>query len=157
MGKEEPITCTKVVQPLFTIRCQNESVLRAFTVTHGQDLAVSAIAGQSVRLGLPERDLVSAFQQINERRTLDIPEKMRGINEMIAGKEISVMFNDRNIPTVLPEYAELMLPVQCRIGGFLKYLHFDSPDILALPLIKYSTEKPTKLFPRHRVSGHNLL
>ena len=97
MGKEEPITCTKVVQPLFTIRCQNESVLRAFTVTHGQDLAVSAIAGQSVRLGLPERDLVSAFQQINERRTLDIPEKMRGINEMIAGKEISVMFNDRNI------------------------------------------------------------
>ena len=47
-----------------------------------------------------------------------------------------------------------MLLTECRSGGLLKYLHFDSPDILCHPLVADGAEKGAPGFRRHATIAH---
>jgi hypothetical protein len=72
---------------------------------------------------------------------MDISQPMFHIDEVIARKEVSVVFDNGNISTGLPKNAERMLLPESSSNCLLKYLHFDSLDILALPLVKDGAEK----------------
>jgi hypothetical protein len=74
---------------------------------------------------------------------------MLRVNEVITAKEISVVFDDRDIPAGLPKYTERMLLPEGSSGRFLKYLNLDPLDILTLPLVKNGTEKMAPGFSRH--------
>jgi len=71
------------------------------------------------------------------------------IDEVITGKEVSVMFDDRNITAGLPEDTQGMFLPKGSSGRLFEYLHFDLPDILAHPLVEDGAEKIAKGFSRH--------
>jgi hypothetical protein len=52
------------------------------------------------------------------------------IDEVIARKEVSVVFDHGNIAAGFPKDAQRMLLPQCRSGHLLKDLHVDLLDIL---------------------------
>ena len=81
---------------------------------------------------------------------MDISQPMFHIDEVIARKEVSVMFDNGNISTGLPKNAERMLLSESSSGCLFEYLHLDSLDILALPLIKDGAEKIAQSFSRYR-------
>ena len=81
---------------------------------------------------------------------MDISQPMFHIDEVVARKEVSVMFDNGNISTGLPKNAERMLLPECSSGYLFEYLHLDSLDILALPLIKDGAEKIAQSFSRYR-------
>jgi hypothetical protein len=64
------------------------------------------------------------------------------------------VFDNWNAPADSLEDAKRMLLTECRSGGLLKYLHFDSPDILCHPLVKDGAEKSTPSFRRHAAIAH---
>jgi hypothetical protein len=80
---------------------------------------------------------------------MDISQPMFHIDEVIARKEVSVVFDNGNISTGLPKNAERMFLPESSSNCLLKYLHFDSLDILALPLVKDGTEKIAQSFSRY--------
>jgi hypothetical protein len=59
------------------------------------------------------------------------------------------MFDNGNISTGLPKNAERMLLPESSSGRLFEYLHFDSLDILALPLVKDGAEKIAQSFSRY--------
>ena len=71
------------------------------------------------------------------------------VDEVIARKEVSVVFNDGNITAGLPEDAKRMLLPEGGSGCLLEDLHFDPLDILAHPLIEDGAEKIAQAFSRH--------
>ncbi len=64
------------------------------------------------------------------------------------------MFDDGNITAGRPENTQRMVLIKSRSGSFLEYLHFDSPDILAYPLVEDSAEKSTPIFSRHGATAY---
>ena len=105
MGEETFITRAEVIQAFFAVRSPQETVLRASAITHRQNIADPAEVGQFIQLGLSEGSLQWALKQFNERSLTDIPETVFKVDKVIAGKEVPVMFNDRNIPAGRPKNA----------------------------------------------------
>jgi hypothetical protein len=71
------------------------------------------------------------------------------VNEVITGKEVSIVFNDGNVTAGLPKDTKRMLLAESRSGRLLEYLHFDPLDVLALPLVEDGAEKIAPSFSRH--------
>ena len=63
------------------------------------------------------------------------------VDEVITGKEVSVVFNDGNITAGLPEDAKRMFLPESSSSCLLEDLHFDPLDILLHPLIEDGAEK----------------
>ena len=131
MGKETLIAGAEVAQGFFAVRCSKESVLRASAIAHCQDFASLARERQPIQLGLSEGSLRSAFEQFNEWSFPNIPEPVLNVDKMIAGKEVSVMFDNGNIPADLPKYTETMVLPEGSSDGLLEYLYVHLPDIMA--------------------------
>ena len=110
-------------------------------IAHCQDFAVLAKEGQPIQLGLSEGPLRWTFEQVNQWSFPDIPEAVLHVDKVITGKEVSVMFDDRNISAGLPKDTEPMVLSEGCSDCLLEYLHFDAPDVLTQPLIKNRTEK----------------
>ncbi len=66
---------------------------------------------------------------------------MLRVDEVVTRKEVSVVFDDRDITAGLPKDTERMLLPESSSGRLLKYLYLDPLDILALPLVKDGAEK----------------
>jgi len=66
---------------------------------------------------------------------------MLRVDEVITRKEVAVVFDDRDITASLPKDAECVVLAESSSGGLLEYLHLDTLDILALPLVENSAEK----------------
>lgn len=75
---------------------------------------------------------------------------MFGIHEMVAGIEISVVLDDRNIAAGRPKNTQRVILLEGRPGRLLEDLHFDPADILTHPLIEYGAEKFTPSFCGNR-------
>jgi hypothetical protein len=79
------------------------------------------------------------------------------IDKVITRKEVSAVFDDRNITAGLPKDTQRMLLPEGSSGRFLKYLNFDPLDILDLPLVKDGAEKITQSFGRHSAGTNSAL
>ena len=66
---------------------------------------------------------------------------MLHVDEVITRKEVAVMFDDGDIAAGLPKDTERMFLTEGNSARLFEYLHFDSPDILALPLVEDGAEK----------------
>jgi hypothetical protein len=154
VGKKTFIARTQVVQSFFTIRRSEEAILRAPTITHRPDITCPAITGKSLQFGLPECSLLRTLEQLDQWSFLDVPKVMFSVNEVVTGKEISVVFDDWNITAGRPEDTQRMVLIKGRSGSFLEYLHFDPPDIMAYPLVEDSAEKRTPGFSRHGAAAY---
>jgi len=64
------------------------------------------------------------------------------------------VLDDGNITAGLPKDTKRMFLPEGRSGRFLEYLHFDSSDILAHPLIEDDAEKIAPGFGRHGAAAH---
>jgi hypothetical protein len=82
--------------------------------------------------------------------SLDIPQAMFRIDEVITRKEVSVVFDDGNITAGLPKDTQRMLLPEGSSGRLLEYLHFDPLDILGHPLVEDGAEKIAQGFSGHR-------
>ena len=127
-----------------------DAILRAPPMTHFQNLTGLTIAGQGILFGLPKGSLRSALQKIDQGSLLDIPQPVCRFDEMIARKEVSVMFHNGNIPAGRPKNAQGMLLPEGSSGHLFEYLHFDSLDIPQLPLVEEGAEEMAPGFSRNR-------
>jgi hypothetical protein len=82
---------------------------------------------------------------------------MLRVDEVITRKEVAVVFDDRNITASLPKDTECMVLPESSSGCLLKYLHLDSLDILALPLVEDGAEKIAQSFSRYSAAAHTTL
>jgi hypothetical protein len=81
---------------------------------------------------------------------------MLRVNEVITAEEISIVFDDRDIPAGLPKDTECVLLPEGSSGRLLKYLNLDPIDILALPLVKNGAEKMSPGISRHSAVTNTL-
>lgn len=102
-GEKTLVARTQIVQSLLAVRCPDETILRAPSVAHCPDLTGPAVAGQCFLLGLSECSLGRTFEKLNQRDFPDIPEAVFIIDEVVARKDIPVMFDNRNIAAGRPE------------------------------------------------------
>ena len=102
---------------------------------------------------MPEGPLRRTLEELDQGRLPDIPEAMVCVDEMVAGIEISVVFNDGNISADWPEKAQRMLLPESRPGCFLEDLHFNPADVPAQPVIEDSAEKIPPGFSRHCIGA----
>jgi hypothetical protein len=155
--KEAFVTCTEVVQSLLSIRGSTEPVPGALAIAHGQELALPAVMGQTVRFNSSEGDQVRALQQSHKGGFPDIPKIMSGVYKMIAAKEVTVTFHDGNIAAGSPKETEFVLLPESGLRCFLKELYFDPADIPIPPLIKYGAEKPAERLRRNAGGARAIL
>jgi hypothetical protein len=76
------------------------------------------------------------------------------VDEVITRKEVAVMFDDRDVTASLPKNTKRMLLPESSSGCLLEYLHLDSLDILALPLVEDGAEKIAQGFRRYSAVTH---
>jgi len=76
------------------------------------------------------------------------------VDEVITRKEVSIVFDDRNITAGLSKDAKRMLLPESSSGRLLKYLHFDLLDILTYPLIEDGAEKIAQSFSGHSAAAN---
>jgi hypothetical protein len=155
VGEKSLVAAAQVVQSCFTVRRPEEAVFRAFAVAHLSDLTRSAKPGQSLELGPAEGSLLRTLKKLDKRCLTDIPEAMVCVHEMVAGKEISVVFNDWDIAAGWPEEAKRMFLPESRPGRLFENLNFDPADVLVQPFIEDSAKKIAPGFSRHGVSAHS--
>jgi len=89
------------------------------------------------------------FDEIDQSGLTDVPQVMFSVDEVIAGKEIPVVLNNRNIPAGFLEDAQGMLLPQGCCSGLLKDLNSNLPDILARPLIEDGAKESAEGLGRH--------
>jgi hypothetical protein len=109
--------------------------------------------GQGIHLGLPEGSLRRTLQQVDQAGLPYVSKAMCCIDKVVTRVEISVVFDDGNIPAARTKDAQRMLLPKGRPGSLLKDLYFDPADILAHPLVKDGTEKSAKRFRRHSAAA----
>ena len=71
------------------------------------------------------------------------------VYEVITRKEVSIVFDDGDITAGLPKDTQGVLLPEGSSGHLLEYLHLDSLDILAHPLIEDDAEKIAQSFSWH--------
>ena len=71
------------------------------------------------------------------------------VDKVITRKEISVVFDDGNITAGHPKDSQHMLLPEGSSGHLFEYLHSETLDILAHPLVEDGAEKMTQGFRRH--------
>ena len=148
------IACTEVVQSRFAIRRPKDPVLRAPSMAQEKDLACLTVAGQRIEFGLTECPLSRALQKVSQRSLSNIPQSVLRVDEVIARKEVAVVFDDRDIAAGLPKDTESVVLPEGGSGHLLEYLHLDLFDILVLPLVEDRAEKIAKGFSRRRTMAH---
>jgi len=79
------------------------------------------------------------------------------VDEVITGKEVSVVFDDGNITTGLPKDTQRMLLPEGSSSRLLEYLHRDPLDILGHPLVENGAEQIAQSFSRHRAVTNSAL
>src|ERR1039458_6748086 len=99
----------KIAKPRFALGSPGKSVLWTPAIARAQDLALPAVSGQSVALDTSEVALRRVLQYFCERGFENVPNAMRRVDKMIAGVDISVMFDDHDIAAGLLEQAQSML------------------------------------------------
>ena len=90
-------------------------------------------------------------RSVDEGSLPDVAQAMFGVDVVVAGKEISIVFDDRDISADGPEDAQRMLLPERRPGRFLENLHFDPADIPAHPFVEDGAEKVAPGFRRDGV------
>ena len=153
MGEEAFIARTQVVQSRFTIRRMQNAIFRASAMAHIPHLACLTIAGKRIQFGLPECSLGRTLYQLDKWSLLDISQEIFRVDKVVTREEVSVVFDDRNIPTGFSEDTQCMLLAKGCSGRFLEYLHVDPPDILPHPLVEDGGEKSAKSFSRHSAAA----
>jgi hypothetical protein len=93
---------------------------------------------------LAECPLRRAFDEIDQPGLTDIPQVVFPVDEVIAGKKISIVFDHGNITAAFLKDTQGMLLPQGGCGRLLEDLDFYLPDILAHPLIEDGAEKSAK-------------
>jgi hypothetical protein len=88
--------------------------------------------------------LSRCFEKIDQLGFPDIPDEMFLIDEAIAGKEIPIVFDHRDIPAGLREDTEPMPSAQGCLSRLLEHLDSDLADVLTHPLIQDGAEKSAK-------------
>ena len=154
MGKEAFVPCTQIVQPCFPVGRPKNAILRTPSIAQCKDLAFQAIAGKGVPFELSECPLGGTFDEIDQSGFTDIPQVVFSVDEVIAGKEISIVLDHRNIPAGFLEDAQgMFLPqgLSCRL---IEDLDIYLPDVLAHPLIKNGAEKSTEGLRGHGARTH---
>ena len=154
MVEKTLIPRTQVVQPFLPVRRLKDAVLGAPPVAHPPDFAVEAITGQPVPLGRSECSLLRAFEQFDQRLVAYISEVMFSIDEVIAGKEVSVMFDHGKITARLAKDTKRLLTPQGRLGNLFEYLDLDPPNVLAQPFVEDGAEKVAERFSRYAAAAY---
>jgi hypothetical protein len=142
---------TEVVEARIAIGCLNETVFGAATVAHSQHFALPAITREGVALGCAEIPLHFALQQLVERRLPDIAQPVVAVDEVVARKEIAVVFEYRDLAASLAEDTQRMLLAERRSGGLLERLNHYAADIAPDPLIEDLAQERAILFRRRRM------
>ena len=105
MREKVLVAGAKVIEPVFAVRRSQNAVLRAPAIAHSKHLAGFAVAGQTIELGLPERPLARAFQQIGQRGFHYIPRAVARVCKVVTAKEVAVCLDHGDIAAGLPEDA----------------------------------------------------
>jgi len=107
--KKAFVACTQIVQPSFAIGRSEDAILRAPSIAKIENVAFQAIAGKGVPFELAEGPQRRTFDEIDQSGLTNVPQVVFPVDEVIAGKEISVVFDHGNIPAGFLEDTQGML------------------------------------------------
>ena len=92
MIEEGFVAGAKIVQPRFSIRSFNKSIARTFAITGEPYVTLPAIARQGALLDISELPLLLRRYQLYHAPLFNISWKDLGLDKMVAGIEVTVMF-----------------------------------------------------------------
>jgi hypothetical protein len=136
VGKKSFIARTQVIQPGFSVRRLEKSVFRTFAIAHGFDVTFPAIAGQCVRFGPTELPLGRTFKQFDQSCRLYISQAMFGINVVITGIKIAIVFDNGNITASFAKDTQRLLLAENRSNGLFEQLDFDLANVKLHPFVE---------------------
>jgi len=150
--REEPFQAgAEIIESFFAFWSPEETILRTRTITHGEHVALATVTGQRVPLLLPEFTQWRAFQHLDQRSLADVADVVLPVDEMIAGEEVPIMFDDGKIAAGLPEDAERMLHPEEGSRGFIEQLDINPAEILSYPLAENRAQERAIGFGRNRL------
>ena len=88
---------------MFAVRGFDDAVFGAAAVAHAEHFALAAVPGQARPLLLAELALLRVFDHFRQRPVVNIADFVFRQHIVIAGVEVAVVFDDRDIPTGRPK------------------------------------------------------
>ena len=88
---------TEIVETRLAVRRADKPILGTASVAHGQHFTVPAELRKGVPLRIPEVPLRLALQQMAKWRFADIAHPVFAVDEVVARKEVAVVFEHRNL------------------------------------------------------------
>ncbi len=150
MVEERLVAGAQVIQPGLAIGRECEPVARALAVAGETHLTLPTVPRQRVALGLAEGSLLVGGDQLQEMGLLNIAEKVLGLDEVIAGVQIAVVFERQRIATRLSEDAERAADADPRPKRGVEHLDEDLGDVLPDPLVEDGDQEAAPLVGPHR-------
>lgn len=110
--KEVLIGGTKIVQPCLSVWSLEKTMLRALSIAGKSYVAFPAHAGKQVLLVATEFRLLLRADHLLQVDFRDVPEFVFGVDEMIAGIEISGMFHGKSRSARLAKYTQTRIQAE---------------------------------------------
>jgi len=119
-------------------------------VAQGQHFTVPAITRECIALRLTELPLRFALQHLGQSRFMDVSQSVAAIDVVIAGEEITVVFEHGNFTACFAENTQRMIKAERWPRGFFEILDHNAPAIPPNPLVENFAEKCAELIRRGR-------
>lgn len=139
MAEKMFVAGTEVVELLHLTLYRHKTVFRALAVAHGKYLTGSAQAWQGSSLGFAESSQPSRAEEFDERGFLDVADSPAGMDKMIAGIDVTIVFDHRNVAAGRAKEAEGVFLGKGDACCLLENLHLDGADIPGQPLVENRT------------------
>ena len=106
MFEEPVIPLTQPVEPRFTVRSMEESILGTLPIAGEQVLALPALPRQRIVFGSSEVLLLLSIHHFHKTLLPNISEFVFRKNEMITGKDISIVFHHSGVTAITGQSAD---------------------------------------------------
>ena len=126
----------EIVQSRLVRSCPQEPVFRAAAVAGKAPCALSALRGQAVAFVLSERVLPGGRRQIVDGGLGDVAQFMGGIDIVVAGKNVAVMFDGQLAAARFGKPAQRRWRAEKNAEHGVEILHEHPADVAAPPFIE---------------------
>lgn len=150
MGEKAFVSSAKVIQAILAVGRFNEPVFGAAAIASEKNRTFTAVSWQFVPFVAPEFPLKRRCHKLRYRRLHDVAKVIIGVNEVIAGEQVSVVFHRQAVAASSRMNAQTRLKTQPCLQCHLKLLDENPSDIVANPLVKDGAKEVAPLFRADR-------
>ncbi len=156
MSKKRFVARAQVIKSGLSVRGFDKPILRTLAVTGKAHLALATVARQRVKFVPAELPLPVRTYELNQGHVLYVAQKVLGLDEVIAGVEITVVLQRERVPAGLGEDAHRRRPADPGSQGRVKHLNEDAAHVPSHPFIENLDQKSPELLRCNRAIRHSV-